>query len=320
MADGCGRLAERSPRAAPAPHVTLSIVSHGNGAEVLLLLEDLARHEPEPERIRVLVTMNVPESPRWVRNDWPFEVITLRNTRAQGYAANHNQAFRRCETPFFGVMNPDLRLPGPVVTEICDRLAASEGAMAAPIMTDKAGARADNARPLITPMEIAKRFVRRRLAGGRTSYRGDGRYDWVAGMFMVFRREAFEAMHGFDERFYLYCEDFDICARLRLAGRAFEVYEDLRVVHGARRRSHRNLRFFVWHVNSLLRTWTSGTFWRYRGMLTREHRRQAELARASIPYAEGPQVVDHPRPLPTAHVAAGFGDGGDGVGAEHPVL
>jgi N-acetylglucosaminyl-diphospho-decaprenol L-rhamnosyltransferase len=312
LVDGSGWLTGTIHKAAHWPRVTLSIVSHENGAEVLQVLEDLAKWEPQPERIRVVVTMNVPEAPRWVRDDWPFEVTTLRNGRAQGYAANHNQAFGRCDTPFFGVMNPDLRLPGAVVTEICDRLAVSASAMAAPVMTDRAGARADNARPLITPLEIAGRYMKG-LRGARIFDGDSGRYDWVAGMFMVFDRDAFQAMGGFDRRFYLYCEDFDICARLRLAGRRFDVYEDLRVVHGARRRSHRDVRYLVWHLSSLLRAWSSSTFWRYRRMLTQE--------RLSAPFFEtADHAQEYPAPLHAAAVPAAFPETATRARAEHSVL
>jgi N-acetylglucosaminyl-diphospho-decaprenol L-rhamnosyltransferase len=319
LGDSTGLAGSGQRAAACRPRITLSIVSHRNAAEVLQVLEDLVRSEPEPERIRVLVTMNVPEPARWVRSDWPLEVITLRNARAKGYAANHNEAFRRCETPYFGVMNPDLRLPGPVVTELCDRLAVSGAAMAAPVMTDYAGARADNARPLITPLEIGKRFASRHWGRRRIGHRSEGRYDWVAGMFMVFDREAFAAMGGFDQHFYLYCEDFDICARLRLAGRTFDVCEDLRVVHGARRRSHRDVRFLAWHVSSLLRAWTSSTFWEYRRMLVLERRRLAEPPRTAPFIGDGQQAEDYRRSLQTGSVA-GYSDDADQVGAEHSAL
>ncbi|MBV8210712.1 MAG: glycosyltransferase [Burkholderiaceae bacterium] len=330
MADGCSANGGAAPRAAfdsgVAPGVvscvTLSIVSHGNGEEILLVLEDLARQEPHPERIRVLVTMNVPEAPCWVHRQWPFLVTTICNPHPKGYAANHNEAFRRCETPYFGVMNPDLRVPQPVVTEICDRLAITRAAMAAPIMTDRAGARADNARPLITPLEIAQRFVKRKLGRSYVIRNGDNRYDWVAGMFMMFDRQAFETLGGFDPHFYLYCEDFDICARLRLAGLDFDVYEDLRVVHGARRRSHRDVRFFVWHVSSLTRIWTSTTFWHYRRMLRTEPQRPAESGGALPLYPNGEQHVEFAGPLHAAAQtlsAADLPDSAPGVGAEHPI-
>lgn len=42
--------------------------------------------------------------------------------------------------------------------------------------------------------------------------------DWVGGMFMLFRRETFAQLGGFDQRYFLYYEDVDLCARLNLQG------------------------------------------------------------------------------------------------------
>lgn len=42
--------------------------------------------------------------------------------------------------------------------------------------------------------------------------------DWVSGCFFATRREAFEAVGGFDERYYMYVEDVDLCWRVRRAG------------------------------------------------------------------------------------------------------
>lgn len=42
--------------------------------------------------------------------------------------------------------------------------------------------------------------------------------DWVAGTHFLIRREAWDAVHGFDEQFFMFVEDVDLCWRLHQAG------------------------------------------------------------------------------------------------------
>ena len=54
--------------------------------------------------------------------------------------------------------------------------------------------------------------------------------EWISGACMLARREAVDSIGGFDEGFFLYCEDMDLCARLREAGWRIR-YEPGAVVH-----------------------------------------------------------------------------------------
>lgn len=250
--------------------ITLSIVSHLQATLIAKLLDDIARID-SPDVSSIIVTHNVPE----VVPAWPGrmteKITTIVNEAPQGFGANHNAAFRRCVTPYFVVMNPDLHLTTDPFAWLVERfvLRASEEVapqrigMAAPFIMAADGSPEDSVRSLMTPIDL----LRRRLQPNRVPAVMP---HWLAGMFLFVASDAFHAIGGFDERFFMYCEDFDLCARMRLAGWSFEVVETAVVIHAAQRASHRSGRHLMWHLSSLVKLWTSSTYWRYRRMLIAE--------------------------------------------------
>jgi N-acetylglucosaminyl-diphospho-decaprenol L-rhamnosyltransferase len=243
--------------------VTLSVVSHEQHALVDALISDLAGIDA-PELARVILTQNLPEIPPVTKrpNSPPVEVI--RNRVPLGFGMNHNAAFRKCDTEYFAVVNPDIALMGNPFPALITALRAGAG-VAAPAVLEPDGRTADTARSLITPAEL----IRRRLP----NYLPPEVPRWFAGMFLLFRSDAFSAVGGFDEGFFMYCEDFDICARLRLADWPLAFVPQVQVVHAAQQLSHRSVRHLRWHLSSLARMWSSTNFWRYRGLV-----RQLEAA------------------------------------------
>jgi len=94
-------------------------------------------------------------------------------------------------------------------------------------------------------------------------YAAPAQVDFVTGCALLCRRAALQRAGLLDERFFMYGEDFDICARLALAGWKLQVGEDLLARHEAQRASRTSRRHLYWHVTSLLKVWTSAAFWRY---------------------------------------------------------
>lgn len=255
--------------------ITLSIVSHHQAALVANLMDDLARIA-SPLIDAIILTRNVAEDFLPFPAALAQKVLVVENPAPKGFGANHNAAFSRCRSPVFAILNPDIRLrcdPFPQLAAALGQPKAVESAcpghqapsLVAPMIESPEGAREDSARTLVTPVELIKRhlFGRRNRAM---------RPDWIAGMFHFVSSAAFRAIGGFDERYFMYCEDFDLCARLRLRGWRFEVVESAVVVHDAQRASHRSLRHLAWHVSSLLKMWSSAAFWRYRRLLLAERR------------------------------------------------
>ena len=239
--------------------VTLSVISHEQHSLVDALLADLAGIDA-PELARVILTQNLPESPPATMRRWESRIEVIRNRQPRGFGMNHNAAFRKCDTEYFAVVNPDIALMGNPFPALVNALRAGAG-VAAPAVLEPDGRLADTARDLITPWEL----IRRRLP----TYTPPEYPRWFAGMFLVFRSDAFASVGGFDEGFFMYCEDFDICARLRLQGWPISLVPQVQVVHAAQQLSHRSLRHLRWHLSSLTRMWRSENFWNYRDQIRR---------------------------------------------------
>ena len=199
----------------------------------------------------MLLTLNLEESLPFDVAGFPFRTRILRNTQPRGFGANHNAAFAASASQFFCVLNPDIRLPVDPFPALIARLENPAVAASAPVIRNPAGGIEDSARPFPTlPLLLSKLFnLEEAIAPAMALFKPD----WIAGMFMLFRREAFAAAGGFDENYFMYYEDVDLCARLRAAGLHVEVEPSVHAVHDARRASHRSLRHLRWHLGGMAR-------------------------------------------------------------------
>ncbi|MDM0038506.1 glycosyltransferase [Variovorax sp. J22G21] len=241
------------PSRTPQP-ITVSIVSHGQLALVRPLLEQLDRFSAGSID-KVVLTLNIPEPDVLAGLPWQFPVERIENAAAMGFGANHNQAFRHCDSEWFLVLNPDMRFDNDVLAPLAAQ-AAPDAGLLTPRILEPGKAQPEQHRAIITPLEI--------LTRKRPGYAIPAVPEWVPGLFMLFRSRAYREVGGFDERFFMYGEDFDICARTQLAGWKLQVAEDLLARHEAQRASHASRRHLYWHVTSLLKVWGSGAFWRFR--------------------------------------------------------
>ena len=209
--------------------ITVSIVSHGQLALVKPLLEQLDRFSQGTVE-KVVLTINVPEPDLVEAATWRFALEQIRNAAPMGFGANHNQAFRHCTTPWFLVLNPDIRFDGDVLDPLIAQAEPRSGLLTPRILEPGKDA-PEQHRAIITPSEI--------LSRKRPDYVRPTVPHWIPGLFMLFRSEAYRQIGGFDERFFMYGEDFDICARTQLAGWKLQVAEDLLARHDAQRATGR---------------------------------------------------------------------------------
>jgi GT2 family glycosyltransferase len=194
-------------------------------------------------------------------------VPLLRNV---GYGTAANIGVAWSGAPVVIVTNPDLVVaPGtvPALTAALDddpRLA-----LVGPRIDRPDGSRYPSARTFPTLVDAAGHgfaglvttdnpWSRRYL---RTGTDAPGPADWVSGACFAVRREAWDEVGGFDEAYFMFMEDVDLCWRLRRAGWAVGYEPAGRVTHleGASRASA-PYRMILAHHRSLLRFgWRTGS-------------------------------------------------------------
>jgi GT2 family glycosyltransferase len=239
--------------------LTVSVVSHGQGGLVASLLEDLDRC-CDPVSLDVVLTLNTPEPLTFKESDFRFPLTVIGNPRPKGFGANHNAAFRSASGSGFCVLNPDVRFSRDPFGPFRSRLEDPRVGVTAPLVTDFAGRVEDSARRMPTPARILRRMLCGRREEGYDVGAPLAEPDWVAGIFMLFPAHVFRKAGGFDERYHMYCEDVDLCTRLRLLGYRIVQDRSVRVVHDARRDSHRKWIHLAWHVRSLTRFFLSDVY------------------------------------------------------------
>jgi N-acetylglucosaminyl-diphospho-decaprenol L-rhamnosyltransferase len=242
--------------------VSISVVSHQQANLVFQLLRDIQHHCLNND-MEVIVTVNLEEKIPFKARDFAFKLRIIRNDLPLGFGANHNRAFHLSDSDYFCIINPDVRLTEDPFSRLMDSASNRKTGVVAPLIKNNKNVIEDSARRLPTPFRLLKRFLGRGEKAkidyeiGKTPISPD----WVAGIFMLFPCPVFAEMNGFDERYFLYLEDADLCCRLRLAGYKIILDPRVSVIHNARRDSHKSRQYLRWHVQSAVRFFGSRVFW-----------------------------------------------------------
>ncbi len=267
--------------------IHLSIVSHGQWSLVLQLLNDLAKLH-DPQRLQLTLTFNIKESYDAVSlKRYPFAIKLIHNDQVKGFAHNHNQAFKsppiQALRRYFVVLNPDIRIKNTriknsesldVFSALIDVLEQDKTqtiAMTAPEIRNEQLLVENSARELPTPARILAKVLGQNK---QWQYKEKCQYfpDWCAGMFMLFPIAQFEALNGFNESYFLYYEDVDLCSRLWLSGQSVCVDSRIYVIHNAQRSSHKKWNYLIWHVSSIMRFFTSSVYRRVKIFHLQRHK------------------------------------------------
>ena len=223
--------------------VSVIVVSYNTRDILRQCLQHLFAKSGESElEVFVVDNASADGSADMVRQEFP-QIQLIANQENLGFAAANNQAYARAGGEYILLLNPDAYLKQDAVINVrtflenhpecglCGgRLVNLDGEL------DPSARRFPNCiYKFLTISGISARFPDSDLLNGYNfgSFAHDRpmEVDWVPGTFTMYRREMLEQTGLFDERFYIYYEETDLCLNAKRAGWKVYFIPDAEVIH-----------------------------------------------------------------------------------------
>ncbi len=179
------------------------------------------------------------------------EIQVIRNPHNRGYGRACNQGFEATAAPYVCLLNPDvIPKPGSIASMVAAMDDRPKVGVLGPRLLNPDGSYYPSCR-VVPNLRVALGHALFGLISDNNRFSRayklldfdhstELEVDWVSGAAMMVRRPAFAAVGGFDEGFFMYVEDVDLCARMTGAGWSAIYFPGAEMVHhvaGSSRRS-----------------------------------------------------------------------------------
>lgn len=240
------------------PQISISIVIYNEDPSLLkkrlhsILNAGLNRH--------IFLIDNSPE-PTSDYFNFHKKLTYIFNGTNLGYGRGHNLILQEITSDYHLVLNPDVDFNPNILSDLVAQLQNDDQiGIITPKVYYPDGSLQYLCRKHPSFLDLANRLLN--FSKSRTTaseYRdldlGNETFnpEFVHGCFMLFRTHMFKNLNGFDESFFLYMEDADICKRVWESGLKIQYYPKVSIVHQHRRASKKNIFLFFTHLRSSFR-------------------------------------------------------------------
>lgn len=244
------------------PKITGCIVTYNNMKTIKAAVDSVLEFtNPETFRLYVVDNGSTDGTPDFIRKNYPDVCLIETNTNV-GFGTGHNVVMPMIESEYHIVINPDIVIRDKAIEKIVEFMDNNKdiGVVSPKICFPDGreqilGKRAPHLKYLVAsrmrdeknPSKLLKEYAM--LDCDLTKVTD---IDVATGCFVVFRTALFKELKGFDEKFFMYFEDFDISRR---AGKISRVvyYPNATIYHVWGRESKRNTKLMIIHIKSMLR-------------------------------------------------------------------
>jgi len=243
--------------------IHVAIVSHGH--ESLLISSAIGGLQDAVDGIHVWLKDNLPSA---ALKDYCHQhgVSYTDQSPGMGFGANNNFLFELIQNSvgfgkndIFIVMNPDVETSQDTIFSLARQMQADQAKLATLNLFRDTGHTVPDANirrfpDFLSPLRMLwiKSLTE---AYDKDDYCKPGQSDWASGAFLAFDADHYRRLQGFDDRYFMYFEDVDVCYRSYLMlGKGVRYYPQLRATHSAARKN-RNVasRHANWFIRSFMK-------------------------------------------------------------------
>lgn len=176
-----------------------------------------------------------------------------------GFGRGHNQILDIIDSEYHAIVNPDILFCEDAFSKIITWMDENdEVGMVIPDIRDELGKRQLVYREELTVFDMFIRFFCKNLFPNRIrkntlqdkDYSKPFQVPFGQGSFLVVRSTLFKQIGGFDDNFFMYVEDADLCKRINQVSKLM-YFPGAKVIHKWEQGSHGNKILFKYHLNSM---------------------------------------------------------------------
>ena len=176
-----------------------------------------------------------------------------------GFGKGHNYVIKDINSKYHAIVNPDIIIKEDALSKIIKYLDNNNDVgMVIPNIVDEKGNRQDVYRLELTVFDMFIRMFCKSLFKKRQAkhtmqdkdYSKPFQVPFGQGSFLVIRTDLFKKLNGFDDRYFMYLEDADLCKRVNNESKLM-YYPDATVIHKWEKGSHKNKKLFKYHLKSM---------------------------------------------------------------------
>ena len=190
------------------------------------------------------------------------DVVYLDTKKNLGFGKGHNFVLSQLDSDYHAIVNPDIVLYSDSFLPLVNFLKENPDiGMTAPILTDEYNNIQSVFRRDLTVFDLFCRYIRpfsflKKRHAYHTMADVDKTKDFdcpfIQGSFLVVRTDLLKSINGFDDRYFMYAEDADLCKTIAQKSRVV-VHPDVKAVHKWEKASHTNLKLMRIHTQSLMK-------------------------------------------------------------------